>query len=84
MPPMTKKADKASVNYRMGGPECGACDHYSEDETVEEEGAEPNEGESGWCQIVKGRIDEQGVCDKFRRRNPTLEYGGSTEDDEEE
>lgn len=83
MPPMTKKSDKSEVNYRMGGPECGACDHYSEDETVDEEGTEPGEGESGWCQIVKGRIDEQGVCDKFVRRNAPLEYGGAVADDEE-
>lgn len=72
MPPMTKKQSKPEVNYRMGGPECGACKFYSEDDDGEEE-AGPYEAETGWCQLVKGRIAEQGVCDLFARRSEKLE-----------
>ena len=66
MPNFTKKLDKSKVNYRNGD-HCGMCEYFSEDDdgTDEVEGSEP---ESGWCQLVKGRIGEDKLCDRFRGR----------------
>lgn len=44
--------NKSEVNYRLGDGEssCGSCSHYI-----------PPEG----CQIVKGKIESNGLCDLF-------------------
>lgn len=63
MPPMTKKYDKSEVNYRNGD-HCGMCKYFSEDDDGTDE---VDEGEEeGWCQLVKGPIGEDKLCDEFK------------------
>lgn len=77
MPNFTKKLDKSEVNYRNGD-HCGMCEHFAPDDdgTDEVEGAE---AEEGWCQIVKGRIGEDMLCDRFVARP-----GGERPEDDDE
>lgn len=71
---MAAKISKTDAGYGPGGPHCGMCVHFVDDDDEDGE----TESENGSCELVTGAIGEDMLCRLYKaKRRPSLAEGAA-------